>query len=138
MYVRYQTKDTHARIECDRIAYHQDGRVMVLSCHGPQQTLRGLGAVLTSDAKVRLEHCEEDDCARALTKDGNGYRAYKHPLYPGLWHFLWARPALARRRQGCARGGTSERSVHDTSLTTVGAAHSGGDGGAFVAPGAFQ
>ena len=89
MYVRYQTKDTHARMDCDRIAYHQDGRVMVLSCHGPQQTLRGMGAVLTSDAKVRLEHYDEDDCARALTKDGCGYRAYKHPLCPGLWHFLW-------------------------------------------------
>jgi hypothetical protein len=89
MYVRYATKDTQARIDCDRLAHHGDGRVMVLSCHGPQQTLRGLGAILTSDAKVRLEHCDEDDCTTALAKDGCGYRTYKHLLSPGLWHFLW-------------------------------------------------
>ena len=74
MYVRYQTKDTHARIDCDRIAYHQDGRVMVLSCHGPQQTLRGMGAVLTSDAKVRLEHYDEDDCSDDVTREGGARR----------------------------------------------------------------
>jgi hypothetical protein len=89
MYVRYATKDTQARIECDRLAHHGDGRVLVLSCHGPQQTLRGLGAILTSEAKVRLEHYDEDDCTTALAKDGCGYRTYKHPLCQGLWHFLW-------------------------------------------------
>jgi len=89
MYVRYLTKDTHARIECDRLAYHSDGRVMILSGYGPQQTLRGLGADLTSDAKIRLECCDDNDCATAICKDGCGYRTYKHLLCPGLWQFLW-------------------------------------------------
>src|SRR6266852_9908799 len=89
MYVRYLTKDTHARIECDRLAYHSDGRVMILSGYGPQQTLRGLGAVLTSDAKIRLECFDDNDCATAICKDGCGYRTYKHLLCPGLWQFLW-------------------------------------------------
>jgi hypothetical protein len=89
MYVRYATKDTHARIECNRLAHHADGRVMVLSGHGPQQTLRGLGAVLTSDTKIRLEWYDDDECATQVSKDGCGYRTYKHPLCPGLWQFLW-------------------------------------------------
>jgi hypothetical protein len=89
MYIRYATKDTQARIECDRLAHHGDGRVMVLSCHGPQQTLRGLGAVLTSDTKMRVEWYDDEENATALSKDGCGYRAYKHPLCPGLWQFLW-------------------------------------------------
>jgi hypothetical protein len=89
MLIRYATKDTHARIDCEHLAHHSDGRVMVLSCHGPQQTLRGLAAVLTSDAKIRLEHYDEDDCVTQLTKDGCGYRTYKHLLCPGLWQFLW-------------------------------------------------
>src|SRR5713226_9625182 len=89
MYVRYTTKETQARIECDRLAHHDDGRVMVLSCHGPQQTLRGLSAILTSDTKMRLEWYDDDDCATAIAKDGSGYRTYKHPLCQGIWQFLW-------------------------------------------------
>jgi hypothetical protein len=89
MFIRYATKDTQARIECDRLAYHEDGRIMVLSCYGPQQTLRGLGAVLTCDVKMRLEHYDEDDISRTLTRDGCGYRTYRHLLSQGLWQFLW-------------------------------------------------
>ncbi|HEY1859191.1 MAG TPA: hypothetical protein VGG61_02490 [Gemmataceae bacterium] len=89
MYVRYATKETQARIECDLLAHHDDGRVMVLSCHGPQQSLRGLSAVLTSDTKMRLEWYDDDDCATEIGKDGCGYRTFKHPLCQGLWQFLW-------------------------------------------------
>jgi hypothetical protein len=90
MFIRYATKDTHARIECDKIAAHGDGRIMVLSCHGPQQTLRGLGALLVSDAKVKLEWYDDNDGRnRPLERDGSGYKCHKHLLCQGLWHFVW-------------------------------------------------
>ncbi len=88
MYIRYRTKDTHARIDCDRMAYH-DKRILVLSCHGPQQTLRGLMAVLSSDVKTSIECYDDNDCPTALNRDGCGYRTYRHLLGAGLWQFLW-------------------------------------------------
>jgi hypothetical protein len=38
---------------------------------------------------MRLEHYDEDESPTQLTKDGFGYRTYKHLLCPGLWQFLW-------------------------------------------------
>jgi len=92
MYIRYRTKETQARMECDRLAYHgRDNRLLVLSCHGPQQTLRGLQAVLCSDAKVKIDLHQDDNeySSTALLKDGSGYRTYRNPLCQGVWQFLW-------------------------------------------------
>lgn len=92
MYIRYRTKETQARNECDRLAYHgRDNRLLVLSCHGPQQTLRGLQAVLCSDAKVRIDLHQDDNeyASETLQKDGSGYRTYRYLLCQGVWQFLW-------------------------------------------------
>jgi hypothetical protein len=90
MFIRYATKETHARIDCDKIAACKDRRIMVLSCSGPQQTLRGLAALLVSDAKVQLEWFNDDDEGKSrLERDGCGYKCYKHLLCPGIWHFVW-------------------------------------------------
>src|SRR5260370_33708934 len=77
-------------MECDRLAYHgRDNRLLVLSCHGPQQTLRGLQAVLCSDAKVKIDLHQDDNeySSTSLLKDGSGYRTNRPPLCQGAWQF---------------------------------------------------
>jgi hypothetical protein len=92
MYIRYRTKETQARADVNRIAYcGDDNRLLVLSAHGAQQSLRGLGAVLATDSKTLIEYYAEEDAysGRRMIRDGSGYRCYKHLLYPGVWQFLW-------------------------------------------------
>lgn len=92
MILRFETDNSHSRVECRRLALGNDypAALYIADISGPLSACQALAVTLQSDTKARI-WIQPEDCdygGQRLTNAGSGYKVFRHKLDASEWHYV--------------------------------------------------